>query len=324
MQPTASDVHVNAVLTQFSIAFLQDQSEFIADKVFPNVPVAKQTDRYLTYPKGQWFRTEAKQRGLSQESVGSGYDIDTTNTYACVVRALHKDIDDQIRSNADQFINLDMSATEFVTRGLMLRKELDFMTNFFSTSAGPYKWTGSTTGFDLVASPLWSTTSTPIKDIRTQINSIHKKTGFKPNTLVLSEPVWIQIQDNADFINRIQVTQLRVMTTDILARVLGLDRVLVAGAVVNSATELNATLSMDFAAGNYALLCYSAPSPSLLMPSAGYTFSWTDYLGASQNGMRMLRFRMDAIRSDRIEGEAAYDLKLIAPELGAFWATCIA
>ena len=41
--PTASDVHVNRPLTNISIAYTQDASTFVADKVFPNIPVAKQS-----------------------------------------------------------------------------------------------------------------------------------------------------------------------------------------------------------------------------------------------------------------------------------------
>jgi len=48
-QPTASDVHVNAPLTNISIAYMQMQSEYKAADIFPVVPVSKQTDRYFTY-----------------------------------------------------------------------------------------------------------------------------------------------------------------------------------------------------------------------------------------------------------------------------------
>ena len=57
-QPTASDVHVNTPLTMISIAFLQDQSEFIADQCFPTVPVQKQSDRFYVYDKDAWFRSD--------------------------------------------------------------------------------------------------------------------------------------------------------------------------------------------------------------------------------------------------------------------------
>ena len=99
-QPTPGDVHVNAPLTNISVAYLQDQAEFIADKVFPIVPVAKQSDRYFLFEKDQWFKTDAKARGLSSESVGTGFEIDSTPNYFANVYSVHKDIDDQIRANA--------------------------------------------------------------------------------------------------------------------------------------------------------------------------------------------------------------------------------
>ena len=61
-QPTPSDVHVNAPLTNVSIAYMQDQTDFIADKAFPGIPVKKQSDRYYSYDKGNWFRAKAQRR----------------------------------------------------------------------------------------------------------------------------------------------------------------------------------------------------------------------------------------------------------------------
>jgi hypothetical protein len=319
-QPTPSDVHVNAPLTNISVAFLQDQTEFIADKVFPNVPVAKQSDRYFTFPKGQWFRTEARERGLSQESVGSGFDVDSTPTYQCNVKALHKDIDDQLRANQDAPLNLDAASTEFVTRGLLLRREKDWATKYFKDGV----WKGSTTGGDITPSTLWSAGgSKPIADIRAQMSAMKRKTGFRPNKLVLAEDVWTILQDNGDFLDRIAITQRKIVNIDLLASVLGIEEVLIAGAIENIAAE-KAVDDLRFMFQKCALLCYAAPRPSLMMPTAGYTFSWTGYLGASANGLRMLRFRMQSLRSDRIEGEMAYDNKLVADELGVYFKNVIA
>jgi hypothetical protein len=288
--------------------------DFIADKVFPNVPVSKQSDQYFVYPKDQWFRTDAQVRGVSQESAGSGYGL-TTATYYSKVQALHKDVDDQIRANADAPINLDAEATEFVTRQLALRREKDWASRYFTTSI----WTGSSTGGDITPSTKWDASgSTPITDIRTQIGAQKSKTGFRPNKLVLAEDVWIALQDNADFLNRISISRDKIVTKDLLASVLEIDEVLIAGAIENSANE-GATASMDWVMKDDALLVYAPPRPSLMHPSAGYTFSWTGYLGATQQGTRIKRFRMEPIASDRVEGEMAYDLKQVAADLGVFF-----
>lgn len=314
-QPTPSDAHVNRPLTNISIAFLQDQTRFVSDKVFPNVPVKKQSDRYFTFPKDQWFRTEAQVRPLSSESAGSGFDIDNTANYSAVVQALHKDIDDQLRANQDEPLDLDAAGSEFVTRGLMLRREKDWASKYFTTGV----WTGSTTGGDIVPGTKWDAGgSTPIKDIRTQIRSILEKTGFKANGLTIGEDVWVALQDNADFLDRISISRDKIVTKDLLARVLDIDNVWIAGGVENTADE-GQTGVFSFIFKDRALLTYAAPRPSLMHPSAGYTFSWTGYLGASPQGIRMLRFRVQEKRSDRVEGEIAYDQKLVATDLGALF-----
>lgn len=313
-QPTKSDVHVNKPLTSISIAYLQDQNEFVASKVFPNIPVRKQSDVYFTYPRGDWFRTDAQKRAPATESAGSGFRVGTDN-YLCDVQALHDDVDDQMRANSDEPLEPDRDATEFVTRGMLLRREKDFMGSYFTTGI----WTGSTTGTDIVPGTLWDVaTSTPIANIRAEIGAMKKKTGFRPTKLTLAEDVWNVLQDNADFLDRISVNQRKIVTTDLLAAVLGLDEVLIAGGIENTANE-GATDVMAWLATKDALLTYSPARPSRRMPSAGYTFSWTGYLGAGQDGLRISRFRMQQLRADRVEGEMAYDQKLVAADLGVFF-----
>ncbi len=317
-QPTPGDVHVNRPLTNISIAYLQSQEDFVASKVFPNIPVMKQSDSYFTYPKGQWFRSDSQKRGLSQESAGTGYTV-STDTYRCAVDALHKDIDDQLRANADQPISLDKEAALIVAQQMLLRKELDWAAAYFTTGL----WTGSTTGTDIVPGTKWDASgSTPIAELRAQISSVKKNTGFRPNKLVLAEDVWTALQDNADFLDRISVDQRKIVTKDLLAAVLEISDVVVAGAVQNTALE-GATASMDWVMTDDALLLYANPNPSIMQPSAGYTFSWKGYLGAGVDGMRTKRFRMEQINSDRVETEMAYNMKLVAADLGAFFNGCL-
>jgi hypothetical protein len=121
-QPTSTDVHVNAPLTNISIAYLQDASNFIASQVFPDVPVNKQSDRFYTYDRGNFNRDEAEKRAPGSESAGGGYTIDNTPTYFCDVWAFHKDIPDQVRDNSDAVLDPDREGTEYTTQKLLIRK----------------------------------------------------------------------------------------------------------------------------------------------------------------------------------------------------------
>jgi len=77
-------------------------------------------------------------------------------------------------------------------------------------------------------------------------------------------------------------------------------------------------------AGKKALLCYAAPSPGIMTPSAGYTFSWVGHTGAGPNGNVISKFRLDRQRADRVEIEFAFDHKLVSSALGYFWDTVVA
>ncbi|NLI59426.1 MAG: hypothetical protein GX387_13140 [Clostridium sp.] len=53
--PKMQDAHIDRALTNISVAYMQDEKSFIADKVFPRIPVKKQSDVYFIYNKGDFF-----------------------------------------------------------------------------------------------------------------------------------------------------------------------------------------------------------------------------------------------------------------------------
>lgn len=314
-QPTSNDVHVDAILTNISVAYIQDQKAYIANQVFPTIPVEKQSDKYFLYSKGDWFRDEAQKRAPATESVGSGYTL-STSTYSADVYAFHKDIDDQVRANADSPLNVDRDATEFVTQRMLMRQEIQWTADFFAASI----W-----ATDSTPTNLWSdyTASDPIGDVETGKSTILNSTGYLPNTLVLGYDVFRQLRHHPDIVDRVKYTSAENVTEDILARFFGVDRILIARAIRNTGKE-GAANSFSSIAGKNAALYYVAPTPGLLTPSAGYSFAWrgvSDGMGAN---VGITRFRMPELRADRIEAQMAWDNKVIATDLGYFFASCVA
>jgi hypothetical protein len=61
-----------------------------------------------------------------------------------------------------------------------------------------------------------------------------------------------------------------------------------------------------------------------LTPSAGYTFAWTGVSGGLGATIGTSQFRMESIKSDRVEAEMAFDNKVISADLGYFWNTIVA
>jgi hypothetical protein len=128
--------------------------------------------------------------------------------------------------------------------------------------------------------------------------------------------------DHPTILSRIQYSERAIVSQDLLASLFGIDRVMVPFPVVDAAKE-GLTESIDFSFGKSALLAYAAPRPGIRTPSAGYSFTWTGYIGASALGTRMKRFRMEENASWRIEGETAFDMKVVDTGAAVFFDSAV-
>lgn len=332
--PTKGDVHVNAVLSNVSIAMMQSASNFIATQVFPNIPVSKSSDRYFTYDRGEFNRDEMEERAPGTESAGGGYKLDNSPTYATRTYAFHKDIPDQIRANADSVLALDREATAYVTQKGLIKREKIFAANYFTTGVWTNELVGANPAVAGTSVLYWNNASAiPIEDVRNAQRTVLEDTGYEPNTLVLGKKVYDNLVDNPEIIERIDRGQTpggpAMGNIAKLMALFEVERVFVMKAIENTSNEVTTAFdheashssyfSHSFIGGKHALLCYSAPSPGLMTPTAGYTFSWTGLLGSGANGGRIKRFYLDAIESERVEIELSFDMKLVSAELGFFF-----
>lgn len=307
-----SDQYLSVPLTNVSIAYATDAAEYVSSRIFPVVPVTKQAAKYYEWPRGLWGKSMAQKRGKNSESAGISWRIESKDAYFCDLYSLHADIDDRDRANSDNQFQTDQEATAVLQNQLLLKRELEFLSSNFVTG----KW-----ATDASPSVKWDqANATIIADIRDAIAAVRMKSGFRPNKLVVQEQVFNRILESADIIDRLKgnnnAQNPAIANAQTIAAILGLQEVIVAGAIVNTATS-ELTPAYNFAAGNHLLLLYTPPRPGLMTPSAGYTFVWTGLMGVGPQGERVAKFRMEHLRSDRIEAENNYDFKIVGPDLGA-------
>lgn len=312
-QPSISSVHVSRPLTNISIAYVQQQTSFVADQVFPNIPVTKSRDSYYAYDRSFWNRDEMAVRAPGTESSSAGYEVNADQSYYTPVRGFKVPIPDQQVSDQDDVLDARTDATEFATLKALLHREKNWADNFFTTGV----WATDDTSQD------WSdAASEPIEVIRTAKRTVQQTTGFKPNTLVLGKEAYDVLVDHPDIIDRVKYGQTAGRpargTLEALQDLFEIERILVMEAIINNAAE-GLTESNAFIAGANALLCYVNPTPRRRMPSAGYTFSWTGYLGATDRGYRIKNYRDEPKAADIVEIEMAFDQKLIGADLGYFF-----
>lgn len=324
--PNSTKAHIDRALTNMSVAYLQEESNFVATKVFPIIPVKQQSNTYFVYNKGDFFRDEMRTRTGATESAGGDYGVEAADPYHCKLHSFHKDVTEMDRANYDNPLDADIDATDFVSQKMLIRRERIWAEKYFKTGV----WTTEIAG--VASSPTTGQTlhfsneaSDPIKVISDQAVTMASKTGYKPNCFVMSPFVFYALKNHPDILDRIKYTQKGIVTVDLLATLFEVENVYVTWGVVNLATQ-GAADDINFIMGKHALLCYVQPRPALKKPSAGYMFAWTGLLGAGALGNRISRIPVDllGIGTERIEGDIAFDVKVIAQDLGVFFKDIVA
>lgn len=315
-------LHVDRYLTNFSVQFVQDRNNFVAQRAASLIPVLKATDKYVVYPRGYFWRDEAAPRPLGGRPQQIGYKVDE-GSYSCQEYALEHVVDDRQYANVDDPINLDENATTLLTGKNVIKQDRVWATNFFSTG----KWTKEASG--VVSSPVEGTSflhfddaaSDPIGVIDYYKDYMHQQTGFMPNTLVLGAGVKRTLRSHPDIADRIKYTQIGIADEAMLGSLFEVPNVVVARGIYNAADE-GATDSFQYIVDKDAmLLCYIEPNPGLDKPTAIANFAWTGLLPGQTNaiGGVMERGRDDRAHSNYFQNRMAWDLKLVSADLGIFF-----
>ena len=195
-----------------------------------------------------------------------------------------------------------------VTRKGLLRQERAFVDRYFKKSAWGFSADGAAgrssnldlsgnTADDLV---YWNDEdATPIQDVRLAKRLVLERTGFMPNVLGMGRPVFDSLVDHEDIVGRLdrgQTTGPAMANRESLAALFEVDEVLVFDAVYDTA-KFGAEAANAFVSGKHALLAYRAETPDVMMPSAGYKFSWRAFIGAADMGVRIKRLRIEDLGS---------------------------
>lgn len=317
--------HIDRALGNISVAYMQAEDAFIADKVFPIINVTKQSDVYYVYSKADMFRNEVQERGRGAESAGGNWNVTLADPYHCRKYAYHYDITEEERVNYDKPLDVDRDTTEWLAQKMLLKREVDFSTKYFRTGVWGKDIQAGVTGGPKKFS---DATSDPVAMINEQMLAMAEASGRKPNFAIMAPDVLYALKNHDAILDRIKYTQKGVITLDLIASLFELEKIYVPWAVLNSGPQTpgygdDATpskIDMNFLYKGKMLLGHRAKRPSLKTPSAGYIFAWTGMEGASAYGSRMVRIKMDqlGLGTERLEMEMAYDQKVICKDMGVF------
>lgn len=177
MPSRPSDVHVDAPLTNFALQFRN--RAFVAEQIFPVVPVVKESDLYYTFS-----REELRDVDTRRAAGALAREVDwvpSTATYTAEEYALKHLLSDRIVNNADSPVRPRMNTVSKLQKWIWLGIEKRIQA--IAQATGNVVAT-------VAASPKWDGTSPTIeKDCDTAKDSVRNNAGVEPNAILLAENV---------------------------------------------------------------------------------------------------------------------------------------
>ena len=322
---TPSSVHLDAPLSNLTLAYVQEQTNFIADKVFPTVGVQRQSNKFYTYDRDNMNRSGDVQKLAPRTEVNRIGMTLSNSSYFADVYGLGMDFDEQTLANEDAMLEIRSAGATTLVNRLLIHREEQFASTFFAASV----WSSQST-----PSNLWSdyTNSTPIADVTAARRTMQLKSGgFKPNTMVVGKEVRDTLINHPDILARLNggatVSNTALITNAKLAEIFEVENFYVMEAVKNGAAEGLAE-SNSFIGGKHALLVHTPRTAGMMTPAAGLTFAWNNVPGTSNLGVTVESFSDDALRrmqvAEHIQVKMAYDMKVVGADLGYFFNSVIA
>lgn len=321
--PSVNNVHVNQPLTNISIGVWQSVNSFAFNRVFATVPVNHKSDVYYKSNVADMLRDDMRPRAPGTESAGTGYNVGTGD-YNIRVFSIHHDISDQVRANADSVLSLDSTTTKWLTQMSMIRQEKIFSSQYLTTGQWNIDVQGAASGPTANQVLKWTDdASDPVADVNRHKTLIQLAGGLRPNVFMMTQDVRDALDTNPAIIDRIKYSggigndTPVVVNETALAKVFGVEEIVVTSAIENIAAE-GAPAQNRFIASGKALLVYRTRTPGLDQPTGGFRFTWKDYLNNNE-GVRVKKFRVETLESDRIEVDLATDMAIAMPEVGALF-----
>jgi hypothetical protein len=292
---------VDPVLTNVAIAYTNDA--YIADQIYPTLSVKSQTGKHFIYDR-QRFRLDKTKRGIASPSNEITLSLTTGLPYICEDHAIKQFVPDEDVENAVISNAPFIDATENVTEKLLVEEEVNLATTLADTAV----LTQNTT---LSGTSQWSdyNNSDPFTNVETGLQTIHSAIHQNANILLMGKQVWDKIKHHPDLLERVKYSQKAVMTTELLASLLGVDRILIGAAGYNTAKEGQAD-SMSYIWGKHAWLLYVNPRIQQRMITFGFTYRWS----AKTKKVERLRGTSEEDRKGTYVrvGDSYYDQNLVS------------
>lgn len=297
------ETHVSVPLTNFALRFKQDQKNFIADMIVPEIKVTKQADKFFTFDRGN-YRGDDDLRHPGSEARQALTARLSTNAYFSNKHSLMDIVSIEEVEDADKPLDPKQDTVSDLTDKLMINREVECAALVFAT-ASVQNYTS------LATASQWgyTSTTTPIDDVETGRVAVAKEIGFEPNAAACGREVYQVLRNHEDILDRIKYSEKGILTEDLIASVMDLDKLLVGRAVNLTTNEGIASETSAYIWGKNLTIAYVNARPSKKAISFAYNF-------AKKTGMRVKDFWLEKNEGWQIEATTWYDYESISKYAG--------
>jgi hypothetical protein len=293
--PNRQQLHVDTLLTNVSVKYRNN--DFIAQEIFPIVPVKKSSDLFRVYSRE--FRVPETIRAMGGEAKEASFEV-STSSYQLEWHALKDHVADRQAENYD-LADLRVDTTENLTDIILRRMEKSVLDLFTTTN-----WSLNVSLAAASAFSANTTTSNPIPVFDTGASTVIAESGKKPTYGVMNRQTMIACKNHISVLERTKYVSAEMDQT-MLAALFGLEKLHVSLASVDTSAPGQAS-SISSLLGNVAFMGWKPASAGPLQPSAGYIF---------RNARPLVkRWRVEERESDAIEVNVEYQAKVVASLCG--------
>jgi hypothetical protein len=326
-EPTIDQVHIDAAVSDLVVQKLFYANNFIANRIFPPVPVDKQSDKYFIVDPREGKTDEHEEELIyGQPATEMNFVIDK-GQYYCKLHGKRHLLPDGLRFNADAAIADYLKGDMLLIENMAIRRERDAWAYLTESDTYPSSdhWFNAEAYWDAL-------TAIPKHDIDKAIRVVEMACGVTANTLVLPPIMFDALTSNADVKDLIKYRMgPEYFATGSVGDIVYNLRLVRAAATFDSAAPLE-TSNIQFiwenansdAGANWAWVGYVDPNPARYTSGFGAQFIWKMNSAAPGLMARMRVYRDEPREGEWHEIRADWDMVVTNNRAGCMIVNCLA
>lgn len=288
---------LGATFTEFDLRM--NAEGFIGNRVLRAREVGKNSGDFGKVPLKQLLQSRDTRRAPGATYARDTFEFEKAS-FSVIEYGKEEPLDDAQLAMYGDIVDAETIAADRAMEAVLNQYERDVAAAVYN----PAVWTGASLTTAIVNEWDDFANATPVNDVMAAVNAVENASGLEPNALVINKFQFRNLLQCNQIVDRIKYTQTPTVgqLRNALADLLGLEYILVAGGMKNTANEGQAAALSRIWSNEYAMVCRVATSDDPQEPCIGRTFVWTGDGPAAPGDSGTLAVIMEEYREEKVRG----------------------